>query len=308
MPDLLGYDQRTKASKLASYALGALASGAIANAPNVYQGAKAYLFGRGRRSSRGMPRMRYGRRRRFRRRRARFVKKQRGGQSRGKRFTTSSKFLVPRPRLYTNFATNDFRKLRVVHNFGSFLVTEGTPLINNSRYLIHLDHWTTEWSREIEAYEEFKIANIQIVLEPTSVGTGASRFEVNPGDIPYLAAREVLPVGTTVTNLNADVVRQTPGFKFVPLLKKARTVFNITPQILVNSSVKATGSDLQVERHRRMPWMRIDPDTKALDVAAMEIRHPGLVVGAGNQLSYNVRAYATILLRGNNDELIDPYG
>lgn len=212
-----------------------------------------------------------------------------------------------KPKLYTNLATNDFRKIRVTHDFGKFLVTEGAPSTNNNRYNINLDHWTTEWSREIEAYEEFKLANIQIVLEPASIGTGASRFETRSQEIPYLAAREVLPLNFVTFNLPANEVRETPGFKFVPLLKKSRTIFNITPQITLDSDVNSELGPVKIERHQKMPWMRIDSVSKALDLAALEIRRPGLEIGQGNQLAYNVRAYVTIMLRGNKSELIDPY-
>lgn len=210
---------------------------------------------------------------------------------------------------------NDYRTLRVVKEVGFFDVGQDTTLVNNNaRFVCSLDHWTTEWSREIEAYEEFKISNIQFVIQPRTMAldTNATANHVYLGEIPYLAARVVNPNSPVSSQLLADDVRHTPGFRFLPFNTKKRFVINATPGLKVRSTViddtsSASGNSVLVDRHIRMPWLKIDSVTKALDLAAIEIRKPRFDNATGQAFKFDVRCYATLRLRGNKDELVPPY-
>lgn len=210
-------------------------------------------------------------------------------------------------RLITNFTRNDYRTLRVSHRIGDILLTEGTPLANNSRWVNHLDHWTTEWGREIEAYEEFRFKDVQFVIEPRSVITGASRIEMAAGELPYLGVHEVVGGAPALNNIEKSKMANTPGYRFIPVQTKRRHVFNVTPQVVVQDSVLDVSTLLPIPRVKRAGWMKINTDTKTLDQGIIEIRRPALVTGVGNQLAYDIYVYATIMLRGNKEELVDPY-
>lgn len=210
-------------------------------------------------------------------------------------------------RLNTNFTRNDYRTVRVSKRIGDILVAEGIPLANNSRWVNHLDHWTTEWAREIESYEEFRFKDVQFVIEPRSVVTGATRIEMQAGELPYLAAHEVTAGAAALNNVDKQLMQNTPGYRFIPVQTKRRHVINVTPQIVVNDSLTDGAGSLSVQRIRRAGWMKVTTDTKTLDQGVVEIRRPALATGAGNQIAFDVYVYATLMLRGNKDELVAPY-
>lgn len=226
------------------------------------------------------------------------------GRRRGRRYVGAK---TRQSRLNTNFQRNDRRSIRVTKRLGSVLIGEGSPLSNNERFHVHLDHWTTAWSRVIEAYEEFRFSQIQFVLEPRSIITGASRVEMAAGELPYLGIREVQPIATPVTNINREQMQQTPGFRYIPVKSKRRHTINVAPKVSqLDTAVQETGN-LTFDRLRKAGWMKIETATKALDVAAIEIRRPHFLVGQGNEITFDVYCYATIHFRGNNDELVSPY-
>lgn len=246
------------------------------------------------------------RRRRFAgRSKGRFAKK-RVGKRRGRRYT--SRRARVNKALNTNFGRNDVKSLRLVQSLGEIDVAEGAPLANNQRFVCHLDHWTTRWSRVIEAYEEFKFKDIQFVITPRTVATGSFKAQVLPNDIKYLALRTVNPTAAAFGNITVEKVRETPGFRFIPLQRKARTIQNVNPSLEADTTVtNESGGMTSITRHMKLPWMKVETVTKALDVAAIEVVRPGLATLNGDSFKYDVSVYATLMLRGNNDELIIPY-
>lgn len=256
------------------------------------------------------PRRRIGRRTRtiFRSRRPRARRSAPAGKyRRGRRYTgrRTRQF----KKLNTNVSINDFAKIRAVTNLGSVILTEGSPLSNNDRFAVSLSSWATQWARKIDAYEQFKITNVQFVINPRSVVTGASRIEVAGGEIPYLCIREVNTVGPKLLIVTADEIRSTPGYRFIPLQKKRRTVINVTPSLYqVDTYVNHLSLNTTYGHNKSMPWMNIDTQSKELQLGGIEIYRPKLNIGQGNQLAWDVSVYCTILLRGNKEELIEPYG
>lgn len=288
-----------KTAASAASALGSMAYGA-------YKGYKGLSKARAsRRRSRGT--MRGGRR--SRRRAPRTLGKYRGGS----RYTTNSarKFR----KLNTNVRRNDYRTIRVQKTIGEIEVGGDSSLVqNNFRYACHLDHWTTDWAREIEAYDEFKLANIQFVLEPrfTSMNTASAKtLQVPQGEIPYLALRNVIPANLPDGHYDAAEIRRTPGFRFIKIGQKSRVIVNSKPTIRIVETYQDNGATLQAQtKMRSMPWVKVVTATKALDVAAIEIRKPvfeAASIDTARVYKYDVKVYATLKLRGNQDELIQPY-
>lgn len=273
------------------------ASGAISN----------YLSSRSKVSSRSKMSARYYRARRSRfRRRKTYRRQRRVGKVRSRRYTTSKRFARRNPPLRVNFGTNDYRKLRVVKSLGQILVTEVVPSDNVTRFHCHMSQFYDDWQTIIDQFEEFKLSNIQFVVSPRSVGVGASRFQVATGEIPYLAVREIPSVFLKPALMDATEVRQTPGFKYIPLMKKSRTVIGVKPQLRLVEEVQTDGTNIGLNRYKPLPWMNNAVDTRNLDVASIDIRNPYFDVGQGNQLAFDVHVYATLHLRGNTSQLISP--
>lgn len=232
------------------------------------------------------------------------------GRFRGRRYTQRR---VNRYRgLNTNVTRNDYRILRVSKSVGTLDIGRDASLLqNNFRFPVHLDHWTTQWSREIEAYDEFKLKDVQFVLIPRTVAHATAEPASNvvkTGQIPYIAARVVNPNEVAITSLTPAEIRATPGFRFLPFWSKRRMVMNAAPGIRIESAVhNETGLVAPVDRHRPMPWMRIDANTKALDLAAIELVKPEFESSNGQIWKFDIYVYATIMLRGNKEELIEPY-
>lgn len=297
-PDAIPKTLAAGAAGLASMAYGAY---------KTTTGLRRLMYAKRRSKARRMYRRKpFGRRRR---RAPRVVGRYRGGQ----RYTTRKASLY-KP-LNTNVRRNDYRTLRVSKTVGEIEVGNDTSLVeNNFRYVCHLDHWTTDWSREINAYDEFKLTNIQFVIEPrfTSSNTGINKtLQVPQGELPYLAVRQVLPANLKDAFYTADEVRRTPGFRFCKIGQKGRIIVNCKPTLreVMTFEVGGTQSNLGM-KSKAMPYVKTTSTTKAMDVAAIEIRKPVFESGSTSPervWKYDVKCYATIRLRGNQDELIQPY-
>lgn len=311
MPDFFGYDRRTKLSRWgeigsAAFA-GALAYSKYAIVPPVLN----YLHGRykratmpakrskGRVSSRRMSKRRFSGRRSSKR-----FGKAGVGRRRGLRFTSRG---AKNKALNTNVARNDVRSLRLVKNLGDIELNEGTLTQNNFRYVCQLAHWTTSWTRVIEAYEEFKFKDVQFVLVPRTIKASDMNITVKANEIPYLAVRQVEPISGAILLLAPDKVRRTPGFRFLPLGTKKRIVHNVKPSIVTQINVTTPSVGTAIDSHMAMPWLKVDTETKLLDFAAIEIRKPEIETLNGKSIRFDVMVYATLMLRGNNEELITPY-
>lgn len=321
MPDLLGYDRRTKSSAYANLVLGSLLSEGVRQSYNrglesVRSGLKE--FGKAGNSSvvpASVARKMSYRRRRYGRRRSRYGKKRYGfkrslvGKRRGTRYV--GKYRKKGSKLDINFNKNDYETLRVVAKVGDLQVDDVASLTNNTRYVCHLDHWTTEWASVIEEFAEFKFKNIQFVLEPQFRVRGATFLTTVNGDPPYLGLRTVNTAGTVDTNITSQQLRQTPGVRMIPILREKRTVHNVAAAVNRVDSMKNDGTSSAYLDHVRMPWVEVNASTKAYDYGAIEIRKPQ--VDAANSsdnlvYKYNVMCYATIMLRGRKGgEIIAPY-
>lgn len=197
----------------------------------------------------------------------------------------------------------------MVQGVGTVSVREGAVLTNTQRFEIRLSSWTTEWAAEIDRYTQWKFANIQFVIEPRSVATGASNIRVATNEIPYLVVRSVVPSQPAVFTRSIQKLRQTPGCRYIPLLRKARVVHNINPTYnQVDTIDHPNGStSMTTLRSSRMPWMEIDSALSDVPFGAIEITKPTLDSINGDGLNYDIRVYASIYLRGNKDELAAPY-
>lgn len=240
-----------------------------------------------------------------RRRKRRFARKTVGKRRGGRRYR-SGPAKVGRS-LITNFNRNDYKTFRAVQNLGEIEVKSGVLLQNNTRFICELDHWTTEWADEIEKYSQFRMSNIQFVLKPRSVITSAHDMVVASNEIPYLTMRTVNPTDTEPALQSIPKLQQTPGVRYIPIQRKSRTVQNCAPMMTqLDSFVHTTGTS-SYERQKIAGWMDITTSTKTLALSAIEVSVPAMSVVSPSNLYWDVSVYATIHLRGNNTQLIEPH-
>lgn len=237
-------------------------------------------------------------------RRRRFAKKKVGFR-RGRRYRGYTK-KVSRP-LGTNFGINDYKSIRVVHMVRSFSVQEGAVLQNNFRADLKLDHWVTQWNRIITGYQEFKFSNVQFVIQPRNPSYSDANLKITSGQTPYLALRTVVPTSGETLLVDQDELRQTPGVRYIPLLKRSRTVHNVQPSMQQITNMLQPGTNPTVEFYKKMPWVNRDTATTASLFGAIEVTIPQMDVLDGKVLDYDMYVYATIHLRGNTGEIIPPY-
>lgn len=247
----------------------------------------------------------------YRSRRRRFKGKRKGAtyKRRGRRYTSRRVSLYKR--LNTNFAVNDYRKYRSTFAYGTdLIVKEGNndpnPIEqNNFSFEIRPD-FLAQFTDNKDDYREFKLANIQFVIEPRSLVTGSQAIRVQNLDIPYLAARTTASTSTAPTVLAHYDVRKTPGYTFIPLMRKKRTVINFKPYIRIRDTVIQAGPDSVLERTMPMPWLQTDVEASSLDYGRLEVRVPTLDNQNGDELRFSVRMYATILFRGAVKSVVPP--
>lgn len=305
MPDLLGYDARTKWSRVASAALAAgLSRGAdFSWLKNYYPSKNPFMAPlRGYRKPSRFFRSRYGPRRR--RRAVRVRRKGKVYQRRGSRYTGRryGKYRT----LKTSMACNDYRKFRCVTEFTTDLILkEGPSLQNNFAFDLipdNFDQFLTNKSR----WREFRLSNVQYVIEPRSLITGASTIRVNNFEIPYLAARSVIPTTDSTLLVPATDVRRTPGYTWIPITSKKRTVVNIRPSVRLLDSMSIEGSNITITQHKAMPWVETQASESAAPWGRLEVRVPHLDVQNGDELRWSVRCYADVRFRGSLEDLVPP--
>lgn len=306
MLDLLGYDTRAKASRLATAAL-AFGLGRYGNFSFPVTNSGAFLTRlsniRRRMATRspwsrvrlGAKRKRYGRRPR---------RKGATYKRRGRRYT-GRKYGRYRP-LRTSMSVNDFRKFRCVAEYASDLnVTENTSAVNNYSFDVTPDLFP-QYETHRKRFREFRLSNVQFVLEPRSVITGGQDIRVKNLEIPYLAARTVNPTAPSPTAVDAADIRRTPGYTFIPLARKKRTIINGRPQVILLSTMSVPGANKIITRHKAMPWLNTGSVESDLSYCRLEVRVPGLDAQNGDELKWAVRCYADLHFRGNLEDLVAP--
>lgn len=255
------------------------------------------------RMARSSPR---GRRAARRPRRGRRYAKRTTGKRRGGRRYRSGPARVGKS-LRTNFQMNDHNKIRAVQNLGEIEVKSGPLVQNNTRFVCDLDHWTTEWVDEIEKYSQFRMTDIQFVLKPRSVITSAHSVVCSTNQINHLSLRTVNPTDPPLAMQSIPKLQQTPGVRYIPLQRKARTIQNCAPMMTqLDSFVTTVGTD-SFERQKTVGWIDITTDTKTLPLAAIEVTVPGMDTVTPTNLFWDVSVYATIHLRGNKTQLVAPF-
>lgn len=204
--------------------------------------------------------------------------------------------------LNTNFKRNDYDSVRVMAIVGSFVV-DGTFATNNLTFVVNGGHVQANFPDQFNKYEEFRLTNIQYVVQPRTVGKNQSTFNMIPGHIPYLLVREGDPADTGATSVLFSDALITPGYRYVPLMSNKRTVFNVTPGMTVLENVAEFGAPTPLARRKAIGWLKTTADSIGFDQAQLEIVKPAFSIGS-DTLDYDVYCYLTCHFRGNHVDIV----
>lgn len=258
-----------------------------------------------RRGGRGYRRFAAKRRRRSYPLRRRF--KGKAFRRRGVRFT-NRKVKIYKP-LHANFGVNDYRRLKFSVDVDSIeLFTTYLPGPVVTRNLSLGDIAFGQSTTDAGDFTQFKLTNLQFVLEPLDKTNGDRHLELNVLDVPYIAIRFVSDSSLTNPTPNQIDLRQTPGYTYIPVARTRRTVLNTRPIIEKETALVGNATNFSHRTYINMPWMDIDfaaNGTASFPVIKVEIFRPRVQAGSYTP-QYDIRWYGDLLLRGRRVQLIGP--
>ncbi len=243
-------------------------------------------------------------RKRFTRSKRRFARRV-AGRRRGRRFGTK-RARANKP-LGNNFTRNDYRSIRCVVPFVQFSSSSTQVSGATTNYKLKVNNIDPQWADTIDLYSEYYVKDVQWVIQPRVMALNNSEVTVAATEIPYLAitgtnATDVMPAVTDVNDL-----RQTPGYRYVPLMSKKRIVHNTKPNLIVVSEFfKSDSEKVEANRYLPMKWLPLEPRAMDINLTGIAVTTPKLGPGS-KELFFDVNCYATLCLRGQKDSLVPPF-
>lgn len=229
------------------------------------------------------------------------------GRRRGRRFTGGGA-RAGRP-LNTNFARNDYRTVRVCQRIGEIRSSVGQPF-NTYTFGVDYDTLMEQWPALRNTYRQYYVKNLSLVLEPRTIAKGATNIRITGKEIPYVVIRTLNPTTTTGTgSVNVELLRQTPGCRYIPMMGRKRTIHNIKPSTRIQRTFAVEPTDVNSYKYERLPWLNTTAAGRTIQFAAVSYTTPDLA-NAGTtpdfEMWWDVVAYATVTMRGNFVEVLDP--
>lgn len=304
MPDILGYDRRTIASKFANQALAAIGGAALNSIQN-------YGYSHFNRSSmpplRGKFRPWVGRRRRY----------KKFGRRRSKRYARKNTFTgagpqtrrrvarISRRKLNTNMTRNDYdsSRDRVLSGYvtGSVL----TPAWRQFDFRVpDLQYAVTK----ILDYDHYKVANIQCVITAKWQDNQEIMRMLDDGD-PYLYVIPRIHPDSITSTPNLQLLKTTPGVMRFSLRRTKPIVINLLALVPRKQEYVAdqSGGVYNVEQPFFKPGWIHNPDTGSVNpgshpkfghIAMYIPRLESTTVAIPN---FTVEYYCTTYFRGNRN-------
>lgn len=158
-------------------------------------------------------------------------------------------------------------------------------------------------------YSEYRITNIQLVITPMKFGLGAETLTMAEGE-PYMYIIPRHDTGIT-PKYKLEDIKRSPGVWRINLMKKTRTVINLTDFLpVIKDYVNTDQTNIQVPKdYQRVRWIENPQEEGPYD----NRRHPqfGRVILwlpqilAGYQPRFTFQFVATVLFRGYKKYIID---
>lgn len=185
---------------------------------------------------------------------------------------------------------------------GTIEVDNTVTVNNNQTFVCNGGNVQANFPSQFTRFEEFKLRKIQFVIVPRTVGQNQSTYVTDAIQMPYLLIREGDPGDAGAPSITYADALQTPGYRYVHILKKSRTVFNVGPGMTINETAREFGSTATIARRSSIGWLKTDVASIGFDQAQLEVLRPRLTLGS-DPLLYDVYVYVTCYFRGNITEL-----
>lgn len=310
MPDLLGYDRRTLASKFAAQALSAIGGAALNNISNLgwnHFNRVAMPPVWRKKFGRAFGRPKYGKRRGRRSAYRRRGRKSRPFTGRGPA-TMSRRRVYVKKRLNANMTRNDYDSTRERVFVGYVTASTTAPVWSPFNFRV------TDMSLALAKYldfEHYKISNIQMVITPKWGDNTESLRMYGEGD-QYLYVLPRVHPDTIASTPTIQLVKTTPGVLRFSLRRNKPIVINLGAYLPRKQEYvgDTTGTVYNVEQPFFFPGWLHNPDLTTSDPSKHPkfgncyIYCPQLESSTSARPNYTVEFYATCLLRGNR-KLID---
>ncbi len=236
----------------------------------------------------------------YRRRRRSFRKFGRRRTGFGAKFGIRSAVLRKTSRLNRANAVNDFRRFRERINLGTIAqtVTPASPYWSTT--VLSLSSFTNLLAPQAALFDEFKLTNIQVVLDPQFP---PEAFTNHAGNVFAPMQFAIVPLSGDVSPLapaNWDQVVNTPGVRIYNMSPSKRHVINF--KSIQHELITMADSTVQ-KRLKRINWL----DTTGGSTGGLNTIHAqfGVYIPAQGATSINgfiprwqMSAYATGLFRG----------
>lgn len=207
-------------------------------------------------------------------------------------------------RLNTNFTRNDYDSTREVMSKNVMFPSSVSRAIQS--FNISVLDLPIAASKLLD-YDEYKYANIQMVLTPLNLANGAKELTMNDNSTPYLYYVKRIHPESNITDTTLETWKNTPGVQRVALLGRRPIVINFAVQAPMEDEIiaNAAGAAFTIQRPmRRVGWMH-NPQTVAPLVAAnypnfaaIDFCLPQLAIGTF-QPKWRVEYYVTMYFKGN---------
>lgn len=216
---------------------------------------------------------------------------------------------------------NDYDSFRVRSGFTATYVTSTN--CNSVSFNINLANFTdggdfggaSGWlAQEIQKWGEYRVANLQWVIEPVNLLNGAQRFETDGGLVPFVYYSQPVHApdvtGPGLSNSEFLSLSNTPGYRRFHVLRTRQLVVNASPIIVREEQIddEPTGTNILQEKYEKMGWQFNPSATVPLPSASYPtFARLNLVLPRKNAATdvgtpgFAVSIYGTIYLRSRRD-------
>lgn len=315
MPDLLGYDSRTRKSKLANYFLSSVLSHGLNRLyyTAAYHNTKNPMPPLS--SHRTRVRRWFPSRRKRRAYRRRYRRPGRGVSAKyiaGKGLLQKRFPRLPLRRLNTNLMRNQYDSTREIV-FSQRIMASSTGTTFQP-----INFRVTDFAlanAKLPDYDEYKMSNIQYVFTPINLANGAKELQMNSNFDPYIYIYVQRTPGTPAATPTLQNIKDTPGVQRYSMLRRKPIVINVPFSALRDRALLSGTGETQIDVEstmQKISWIRnptppggtVNPSDFP-EFGNLRVFIPTITSASQFVPAWRVEIYATVLLRGNRKLILD---
>lgn len=301
-------DSRTRGNRLLKQLLASAAGAALpAFSPFLYGAYSNYKTSfKGRRPRRAMARFR----------RRKMYRKSTRGRRRGRK-GVSSRFIAGRgpyqkrarrivnKKLNNNLTRNDYDSTRELVNKGVLLASTTAIQTGGSNFAVYDMPLA---SSKMFDYDEYKVANIQLVMTPLNLPSGSNDLELSASTgEPYIYIVPRIHSEAWTSTPSIATLKSTPGVMRFHMLSKKPMVINLMPTVELEQTVIASSAGTTYDiatPFKKLGWLHQPQDSGPVvdsnypNLGSIRYYIPQIATGSF-QPKWKIEYYATVYLRGN---------